>query len=169
MPIKPDKPTDAPVVTKAKRKRQHPTDQNRTVSGTFKKGNCANPNGRPKQIFHTTKPWKQAIMRELLDRTDREKADYLQKAAGKLLDQIMNSPFPMSAITELGNRLDGSPEKEPAAPQQNTLQLVMNSIRVLNLTPEQRNEFAKQLATQQQLGGDGRGEYTGGNGGAARD
>ena len=88
-------------------------------------------------------------MRELRDRSDREQADELQKIAARLIDSALRGLFPMAAITEIGNRLDGSPEKEPAAPQQNTLQIMMNSIRVLNLTPEQRNELARQLAAQQ--------------------
>ena len=121
----------------------------RTEKGTFKKGHTGNPNGSRKQIFHTSKPWKQAIMRELRDRSDREQADELQKIAARLIDSALRGLFPMAAITEIGNRLDGSPEKEPAAPQQNTLQIMMNSIRVLNLTPEQRNELARQLAAQQ--------------------
>lgn len=129
----------------------------RTESGKFEKGHSANPGGKPKQIFHTAKPFKQALMRALKERSDTGNIDELQRVADRLVEQAMTGMYPLGAITEIANRLDGSPEKEAAAPQQNTLQLVMNSIRVLNLSPEQRNEFVKQLTSQQRLDADGHG------------
>lgn len=152
---------------KGKRAKAPPvgTEIVRTESGKFKKGAPSpNPGGRPRQIFHTTKPFKQALMREFRERTDRMDADQLQAVAAKLIDEALTGRYPMTAITEIGNRMDGAAEREPAAPQQNTLQLVMNSIRVLNLTAEQRDEFAKQLATQQQLDIDRAAERSGGTG-----
>lgn len=131
----------------------------RTESGKFKKGAPSpNPAGRPKQIFFTSKPFKQAIMRALRQRSDEKQADELQEIANKLIDQALTGQFPMGAITEIGNRLDGAAEREPAAPQQNTLQLVMNSIRVLNLTTEQRDAFLKQLEQQPTPNPNGSGE-----------
>lgn len=142
----------------------------RTEGGQFKKGAPSpNPGGKPKQIFFTTKPFKQALMREFRERTDTTNVDQLQAVAAKLIDEALNGRYPMTAITEIGNRMDGAAEREPAAPQQNTLQLVMNSIRVLNLTAEQRDEFAKQLANQQQHDLNRTAERSGGTGSTSGD
>lgn len=162
----PSTPEQAQTPPKGKRKRKDKIV--RTTGGKFAKGHSANPTGagggRPKQIFHTTKPWKQAIMREFRAMTDASNVDELQATAKRLITEARESKYPINALIEIGNRLDGAPEREPAAPQQNTLQLVMNSIRVLNLTAEQRNEFVKQLTAVKQLDSDGGGERSGGAG-----
>ena len=165
-----DKPAD-PAAPKKKSatkrtKNRNGTEAVRVEGGKFKKGHSGNPAGGPKQIFHTCKPWKQALMRQFRDLSDASGQDELQQTAGELINAARKGGI--GALIEIGNRLDGSPEKEPAAPQQNTLQLVMNSIRVLNLTAEQRDEFAKQL-TLTASSGDGSSERTGGIGGATRD
>lgn len=158
-----------PPVTKKKRKAKD--EIVRTEGGKFKKGHSANPGGGRKQIFFTTKPFKQALMREFRERTDKTNADQLQAVAAKLIDEALTGRYPMTAITEIGNRMDGAAEREPAAPQQNTLQLVMNSIRVLNLTAEQRDEFTKQLLStnKQQHDLDGAAERSGGTGSSSGD
>jgi hypothetical protein len=63
-------------------------------------GQTGNPEGRPKHV----KPWKEAIVRAIKRREDKD-PHALDKLADKLLGQVEQGD--VQAIRELGDRLDG--------------------------------------------------------------
>lgn len=66
----------------------------------FEKGNRANPGGRPK-----TKLWADALRVSVLDAKDDKQK--LRTIAEKVVDEAMQGN--MSAVKEIGDRLDGKP------------------------------------------------------------
>lgn len=75
-----------------------------------------NPPGGPKgnRNRHNGYIWmrlyREAILRELNKRSDEQDVDYMQAAAAVLIDKAMEGD--MSALIELGNRLDGKPASQ---------------------------------------------------------
>lgn len=67
----------------------------------FEPGKSGNPGGRP-----VTKPWADAIKRALARRADDDGRS-LNGLADRLLDKALEGD--MSALKELGDRLDGKP------------------------------------------------------------
>jgi len=122
---------------------------NPTGKGGFKKGQVANPKGAPKQIFGTRDPFKQALMRRFKEYEEsddpRAKALRLDAAASTLIEQAILGKSPVKALELLRDTLDGRPQASDPPPQINTINVMMNNIRALNLTDEQFHALKTKL------------------------
>ena len=119
----------------------------------FQKGVAANPTGKNgysnPMLFGTRDPFKQALIRVLKERDEAldpaKRARSLDGLATKLIDSALDLQNPLGYINSIADRLDGKPQSNDPPASINTFQLVLNTVRNLNLTVDQLDELDRQI------------------------